>query len=442
MNTQLQRVIRVPSCATTGLTKLVVCDTALARLRGVFFRPDFLPSHGIYLKGCASVHGFGLRRSLDVIFLDKANRVISVQHLHPYRACWQPGAAAALEIDFGRAAIMGIKTGDVLTFECLDRLLPIPEVKHQAVSINRQSGASMVEFLVVAPLLCYLGFGIVQLGFAYHAKNVLHYATFEAARTGAVNNADIESMRNELAYRIAPLIHGDGSDAAIASALQQASVAVLDPVRTHLRIINPTSAAFEDFGVIDADTGQQVIPNSHLRHRASSIGSQSGLSIQDANLLKIEVTHGYELRLPWFDVRLPGVQFVLRELMTRADPKNAIFYSRGQLPIQSVATVRMQSDAWATHVAAANAASTRPETDSLESNTPGSLGTESDLANEEPISTDGCNGPHGLPNGLAIDSITNQSDIVQCSVASAVDNVQAAPIDTTQENQLSPRPEC
>jgi len=115
-------------------------------------------------------------------------------------------------------------------------------------------------------LLLYLGLGIVQLGFAYNARNVLNYATFEAARSGAVNNADVDTMRNELAYRLAPLTHGDGSNTAIANAFLQTSAATLDPLRTQIKIINPTTAAFTDFGVSDAESGQVVLPNSHLRH--------------------------------------------------------------------------------------------------------------------------------------------------------------------------------
>jgi len=62
---------------------------------------------------------------------------------------------------------------------------------------KKQFGTSMVEFLIVIPMLLFVGLGIMQFGLVYHAKSVLNYATFEAARAGAVNNGQVEVMRKE-----------------------------------------------------------------------------------------------------------------------------------------------------------------------------------------------------------------------------------------------------
>jgi len=211
-----------------------------------------------------------------------------------------------------------------------------------------QRGASTAEFIVVAPVLLFLGFGAVQLGLIYHGRTILNYATFEAARTGAVNHALPEPMRRELAERLAPILGGDGSAAKAAEAIARSIVDLESPLgpdgmprpATTVTRLSPTPAAFADWGVHDPVAGRTVIPNSHLRHRhAVEAPGESGVSLRDANVLEIEVTHGFELKVP-------VVGRVLTTALAMADPENAAWYAADRLPLSSVATVRMQSDAW------------------------------------------------------------------------------------------------
>ena len=51
----------------------------------------------------------------------------------------------------------------------------------------KQTGASLVEFVVVAPTLLFIMLGIVQAGMVFHAKSNLNYATFEAARPSTIS---------------------------------------------------------------------------------------------------------------------------------------------------------------------------------------------------------------------------------------------------------------
>ncbi len=281
----------------------------------------------------------------------------------------------------------------------------------------------MVEFLLVAPILCFLGFGIVQFGLIYHAKNVLSYATFEAARVGAVKHGSSHAMKEVLARRLAPIFGGDGSAAAVNRSLLRSKQAVSDLSRTQLRIINPTLAAFEDFGVADNTTGETIIPNAHLQHRERAVGARSGVTLQDANLLKIEVTHGYALTLPWFNVSLPGTEFTLKQIMARANPKHAQFYNRGLVPIKAVAMVRMQSVAKQSDIALAAAEAQHAlqalsslgqaalvfDTDDEDTQSMGSSPQSKPVADvENESSQDGneCLGPHGLPMNLVIESLT------------------------------------
>jgi len=224
------------------------------------------------------------------------------------------------------------------------------------IHTKRQKGASMVEFLIVTPLLMFMGLGIMQFGLIYHAKSVLNYATFEAARTGAVMNGQIDHMRKELGYRMAPVFGGDGSLVYGVSAITRSAVMAQDITATKIEILNPTPASFELHGktkeVEDSHGNKRTviaIPNSHLRFRKNTI-QEDGLNVQDANLLKIKVTYGYQMRLPFLDMEIPGMRLAMRTVMLHADPDNWSYYIRGQIPISATATVRMQSEMWDTQL--------------------------------------------------------------------------------------------
>lgn len=220
------------------------------------------------------------------------------------------------------------------------------------VTRRSQRGASMVEFVIVTPMLLFMGLGILQFGLIYHAKSVLNYATFEAARAGAVHNAQIEVMRKELGYRLAPVYGGDGSLKVGAMSLARSVVAVNDITATKIKLINPVPESFNAHGFfkdVEDRHGNahhtRIIPNSHLRFNEGSAKSD-GLTLKDANLLKIEVTYGYQMRLPVLDMKIPGVAWVMRNLMIHVDQDNWMYYVRGMLPLKATATVRMQSEAW------------------------------------------------------------------------------------------------
>lgn len=54
---------------------------------------------GLLIPRCSSVHTFGMRFALDLYFLDREGRVISVRRaVPPRRIAWQRGASAVLEI--------------------------------------------------------------------------------------------------------------------------------------------------------------------------------------------------------------------------------------------------------------------------------------------------------------------------------------------------------
>jgi uncharacterized protein len=69
------------------------------RLLGLSRRDLADAGPGLLIPRCASVHTFGMRFPLDLFFLDRHGRVISVRRrVPPGRVAWQRGARSVLEI--------------------------------------------------------------------------------------------------------------------------------------------------------------------------------------------------------------------------------------------------------------------------------------------------------------------------------------------------------
>ena len=229
----------------------------------------------------------------------------------------------------------------------------------------KQGGASVVEFLIAAPLLFLIGLGTLQAGILYHGKTILNYATFEAARVGATKHAMPDPMKSELGIRLAPLFGGDGTMSKAAAAMARSSVEVDSPVNldgslsppTDIEILNPTLESFEKWGRESLEySDRTAIPNSHLKHRSNPNegAGTAAMTLADANLLKIKVTHGVELNVPFVNKLILKTLAGL-EVLNGPDPVKLAFYEAGRIPLTSTATVRMQSEAWKESIELANA---------------------------------------------------------------------------------------
>jgi uncharacterized membrane protein (UPF0127 family) len=70
-----------------------------ARLLGLAGLTSGQAGPGLLIPRCASVHTFGMRFELDLVFLDRRQRPLVVRRrVPPRRLVWHPGAAAVLEI--------------------------------------------------------------------------------------------------------------------------------------------------------------------------------------------------------------------------------------------------------------------------------------------------------------------------------------------------------
>ena len=95
-----------------------IADKALQRMHGLLGRDGLQPGEGMLIKPASSVHTMFMRFPIDVVFLDRAHRIVGIAHtLRPWRAAGARRAKAALELPAGTAAAHGLEVGDVLTIE-------------------------------------------------------------------------------------------------------------------------------------------------------------------------------------------------------------------------------------------------------------------------------------------------------------------------------------
>lgn len=332
--------------------KLRTADTFLARFRGLMLSAPLGPAEGMLITRCTSVHSAFMRYAIDVVYLDRDGEVVRcVPHLKPWRASHSAlgtepvkrrsaRAAHVLELAAGAISVFGIAPGDRLNHPCWDRPLPA-HLPHR----SRQRGSAMIEFAVVGPLIAMLGLGTLQYGMLFFAKNQINYATFMAGRAGSVAHADLGAVQQAYVRALAPLYGGGETPEEVAEAAGKAAADMAANMR--IELLNPTKESFADWNDLALQTllktgGRRVIPNSSLPTKAVEVRSASGQSLQDANLLKLKITHGYLLKVPF-------VSKIYAAYLKWMDPHDDELYTRlveaGRIPVVTHVTVQMQSDA-------------------------------------------------------------------------------------------------
>jgi hypothetical protein len=201
----------------------------------------------------------------------------------------------------------------------------------------------MLEFLLAGVLvLIPAAFAILEFAQLTAARNALNFATYEAARAGAVGGVDRDAMRRALARALVPLFAPSrpgavaGISASDAStALARAWVEVNRPDLTDLEIENPTALAAADFAIVR--DGRRVIPNDGIEF-SNPLGSSSGQTLRDANVLALRIRHCRPLVMPVVSLWIPAM---LRATATDLFERGCL--ASGRLPIEAHAIVQMQS---------------------------------------------------------------------------------------------------
>ena len=206
---------------------------------------------------------------------------------------------------------------------------------------RRQRGQSLVEFCIVVPAFLFLILVTLQLVLIYRAKSTLDYAAFQAARAGAVTGVDPGKMRSALAFGLTPLLATSPDAAGVAKA--RANAELETRLFSEIKVIAPTRAAYNAHRERQAD-GRWALPNDNLAFREGVV--KAGVSVQDANLLKIKVTYQFPLIVPFADRVIAGLSDLLTEGESYRPPMMLVeepVSGHRRLPIEAQAVVRMQT---------------------------------------------------------------------------------------------------
>lgn len=112
--TMLRRTKKQKDTETAQTTLIIlIADSFLTRFAGLMFRKKLPPATGLLLAPCNSVHMCFMRFAIDVVYLDKGNKIIKVvKNLKPWIGLSLCNKAwAVLEMTAGEAERCGLEVG-------------------------------------------------------------------------------------------------------------------------------------------------------------------------------------------------------------------------------------------------------------------------------------------------------------------------------------------
>ena len=88
------------------------------RSRGLLGSEKLSKNEGLWIFPCNSVHSFGMRYSLDIIYLNSDLQIRSIRKdMKPARISLDLFAKSVLELDAGAADQLGLKVGDKVVWK-------------------------------------------------------------------------------------------------------------------------------------------------------------------------------------------------------------------------------------------------------------------------------------------------------------------------------------
>lgn len=98
-----------------------VADRAAIRNKGLLGRHSISAGEGLWIVPCESVHTFGMRFSIDLVYLDRNKRVKKVRSdVPPWRVSACLAAHSVLELSPGTIQLTQTRPGDELEFSSTD----------------------------------------------------------------------------------------------------------------------------------------------------------------------------------------------------------------------------------------------------------------------------------------------------------------------------------
>jgi uncharacterized membrane protein (UPF0127 family) len=106
-----------PARGTVLATRMKVAGTAPQRSKGLLGREGLAPGEGLWIVPCESVHTFFMRFSIDLVYLDRKNKVKKVRSdIGAWRMSACLSAHSVLELPAGTIRNTHTQPGDTLEF--------------------------------------------------------------------------------------------------------------------------------------------------------------------------------------------------------------------------------------------------------------------------------------------------------------------------------------
>lgn len=97
--------------------RVEIADSGAARSKGLLGRNGLAPGEGLWIVPCESVHTFGMRFPIDLVYLDRHKKVKKVRsRVPPWRVSACLSAHSVVELASGTVQMTQTKAGDKLEF--------------------------------------------------------------------------------------------------------------------------------------------------------------------------------------------------------------------------------------------------------------------------------------------------------------------------------------
>lgn len=94
-----------------------IADTSAKRCRGLLGRDNLPKGQALWIVPCEGVHTWGMRFPIDLLYLDRKNKVRKVRKvMRPWRLSFCLLAHSVLELPAGIITQTGTQPGDQLNF--------------------------------------------------------------------------------------------------------------------------------------------------------------------------------------------------------------------------------------------------------------------------------------------------------------------------------------
>lgn len=210
----------------------------------------------------------------------------------------------------------------------------------------KQTGASLVEFTIIAIPILILLLGSIETSQWYFTRQALSLALLEAGRSATTNNNHPQHIIDSFEKHLQPLFTGSNNKPSNNSHLRlhkalNKRIQDVNQAPWQIKVISPSGAAFIDFKdnrIKNSQfNGYTVINNDYLELQyKNGLGQTSKQDIFQANTLTLSLTWQHKPVLPL-------IKPILKILGNKnGDYKQKALYS-GYLPMQREINLMMQT---------------------------------------------------------------------------------------------------